>query len=77
MKLEGRIAGPWVEELYRAWISLAPSLESKPLCVNLCEVTFVDSAGKRVLKDIWKNGVRFLADTPMTKHLVAEIQHDQ
>ena len=77
LKLEGRIAGPWVDELHRAWISLAPSLGSKHLCVDLCEVTFVDSGGKHLLRTIWKNGVCFLADTPMTKYLVEEIERGQ
>jgi ABC-type transporter Mla MlaB component len=77
IKLEGRLAGPWVEELNRTWESLAPSLESKKVCVDLCEVIFVDSEGKRLLKTIWKNGAHFVADTPMTKHLVEEIQQAQ
>ncbi len=76
MKLEGRIAGPWVEELHRTWISLAPSLGSKHLCVDLCEVTFVDAKGKQVLTDMRKSGARFVADTAMTKSLVEEIEHN-
>jgi anti-anti-sigma regulatory factor len=75
MKLEGRLAGPWVEELNRTWESLAPSLESKKVCVDLCEVTFVDAKGKQVLTAIRKGGARFLADTAMTKSLVEEIEH--
>jgi anti-anti-sigma regulatory factor len=75
IKLEGRIAGPWVEELHRTWISLAPSLGSKRLYVDLCEVTFVDAKGKQVLTDMRKGGATFLADTAMTKSLVEEIEH--
>ncbi len=74
IKLEGRIAGPWVDELRRTWTSLAPSLGSKPVCVDLCGVTFVDVAGKHLLRSIWKKGVRFLADTQMTRYLVEEIE---
>jgi len=74
IKLEGRVAGPWVEELHRTWISLAPSLGPKHLCVDLCEVTFVDGKGKQVLTDIRKGGAGFLADTAMTKSLVDEIE---
>lgn len=75
MKLEGRIAGPWVEELRRTWTSLAPSLGSKRLCLDLCEVTFVDTAGKQLLTNLRKAGARLLADTAMTKALVEEIEH--
>ncbi len=75
MKLEGRIAGPWVEELHRTWNSLAPSLGSKHLCVDLCGLTFADERGKQVLTDIRKGGATLLADTAMTKFLVEEIEH--
>jgi ABC-type transporter Mla MlaB component len=77
IKLEGRIAGPWVDELRRTWLSLAPSLGSKHLCVDLCEVTFVDAAGKHLLTDIRKSGAGFRADTPLTKFLVEEIERGQ
>jgi hypothetical protein len=75
IKLEGRIVGPWVDELHRTWNSLAPSLGSKDLRVDLCEVTFADAKGRQVLTDIRKGGGRFLADTAMTKSLVEEIEH--
>jgi hypothetical protein len=77
MKIEGRIAGPWVDELHRAWTSLAPSLGSKCLRVDLCEVTFVDVKGKQLLMDIWRGGAAFLADTAMIKSVVEEIEHAQ
>jgi anti-anti-sigma regulatory factor len=74
LKLEGRIAGPWVEELRRTWESLAPSLGSKHLRLDLCEVTFVDAQGKQLLTDIRKGGAAFLANTAMIKSLVEEIE---
>ena len=74
IKLEGRIVGPWVEELRRTWMSLAPSLGSKVLRIDLCEVTFVDTPGKRLLREVCITGARFRADTAMTKYLVGEIE---
>lgn len=76
IKLEGRIAGPWVEELRRSWFFLAPSVGSKDLRVDLRDVTFVDAAGMHLLTDIRKKGAGFLADTPMMKYLVEEIERD-
>ncbi len=77
IKLEGRIAGPWVDELRRTWLSLAPSLESKHVCLDICEVTFVDAPGKRLLAEIRESGAGFLADTPVTKSLVEEIEQGE
>lgn len=74
IRLEGRIAGPWVEELHQAWVSVAPSLGTKPLRVDLREVTFVDTRGRQLLTEIRKKGAAFLADTAATKSLVEEIE---
>jgi hypothetical protein len=69
MKLEGKITGPWVEELRNSWLSLAPSLGSRALCLDLCGVSFVDANGKKLLREIYqKNSARFLADTPLTQY---------
>jgi ABC-type transporter Mla MlaB component len=53
LKLEGRIAGPWVAEFDRTWRSLAPSLKSKKLSLDLRDVTRVDTEGRQLLAEIW------------------------
>ena len=60
LKLEGRIAGPWVAEFNRTWHSLAPSLDSKKLSLDLREVTRIDAEGRRLLAEIYeKTGAEF------------------
>lgn len=69
MKLEGKITGPWVEELRNSWLSLAPLLGSRTLCLDLRGVSFVDANGKQLLREIFqKHNARFLADTPLTQY---------
>jgi anti-anti-sigma regulatory factor len=51
--LEGRLAGPWAEELNRVWVETAPRLGSRKLSIDLRNVTYVDAVGKRVLKEIF------------------------
>lgn len=77
VKLEGKVAGPWVEELRSCWLSLAPSLGSRELCLDLREVSFVDAKGKELLREIYqKNHARFLADTPLTQYFAdSAMQH--
>ena len=53
MRLKGKIVGPWVEEVSRAWQSLAPSLGSKELRLDLRGVAFVDSEGVKLLREIY------------------------
>jgi hypothetical protein len=73
IKLEGKIAGPWVEEFHRAWTLLAPSLGAKELQVDLRGVAFTDDKGKRLLREIYqKTHARFLADSPLTQYFADE-----
>jgi hypothetical protein len=77
IKLEGKIAGPWVEEFDRTWHSLAPSLGSKELHLDLRGVAFVDAKGKQLLREIChKTHARVLADSPLTRYFADEaMQH--
>lgn len=69
IQLEGKIAGPWVEEFDRTWNSLAPSLGSKQLHLDLRGVAFVDAKGRQLLREIYqKANARFLADSPLTQY---------
>jgi anti-anti-sigma regulatory factor len=77
IKLEGRLARPWIEELRRTWLSLAPSLESKNLFLDLCDVTFVDAAGMHLLANIRMGGASFRANTPAIKYLIEEIDRGE
>jgi len=73
LRLDGRVVGPWVNELDRAWRSLAGGLGSKKLVVDLCGISHMGLNGRQVLADIHKGtGADFLADTPMTKYFAAE-----
>ena len=77
LKIEGRVAGPQVPELHRAWQSLAPSLESRKLLVDLRGVTHIDSKGSNLLADIHAmTAAEFLADTPLTKYFAEKAQQE-
>ena len=69
IQLEGKIAGPWVEEFNRTWHSLAPSLGSKRLHLDLRGVAWVDAKGRQLLRDIYqKTNASFLADSPLMQY---------
>lgn len=75
MKLEGKIAGPWVPELDRAWQMLIGSLGTKRLIVDLRGVTHVDAEGSRALAEIHRgSGAQFIAGNPMTKYYAEQAQ---
>jgi hypothetical protein len=71
--LEGKIVGPWVEELARAWHSLELSIGPKQLRLDLRGVAFVDDPGRRLLHEIYlKTHASFLANSPLTHYFADE-----
>jgi hypothetical protein len=74
MVLEGRIAGPWAEELDRVWVEAAPELGSRKLSIDLRSVTYADAGGKRVLRKIVsQTNAELLTGTLSTQDLAAEL----
>jgi anti-anti-sigma regulatory factor len=59
-KLEGRLTGPWVEELKICW-QKSVAAEQPIKGVVLDEVTFIDEAGKELLADMHRQGVELTA----------------
>jgi hypothetical protein len=70
LELEGRLAGPWVEELKACWEKTAAG---RPVKVLLCAVTFVDAEGKGLLTEMYRRGAELVAEGCMTKAIVEEI----
>ena len=73
LKLEGRLAGPYVEELKNMWCQLVPNLGNRKVAVDLRELTFADAAGTGLLGEIYANtGAGFLANTPLTRYFAEQ-----
>ncbi|HXS78553.1 MAG TPA: hypothetical protein VN753_20400 [Terracidiphilus sp.] len=74
MKLEGRVAGPWANELDRVWLEAATRLQARKLVIDLHNVTYADAGGKQVLRDIYaQTHAEFVATTPWTQFLAEEV----
>ncbi len=74
LKLDGKLAGPWVEELARTWEATTGGSERRPIVVNLSEVTFIDADGKRLLARMFQQGAELEAGGCMTKCVIEEIK---
>ncbi len=74
IKLEGRIAGPWVAELSRTWTEHAPELAAKKLSLDLRDITYSDAKGTQALRDIYsQTGAELVAGNPWTHFLAEEV----
>ena len=69
--LEGKLAGPWVEELNVCWRDVDGA--GRPVKVLLCAVTFVDERGRDLLTEMYRRGAELVAEGCMTKAIVDEI----
>jgi len=72
LRLEGRLAGPWVEELDRCWRE-AGGAQQDHVVVDLSGVTFIEPEGKELLTRMWQQGVKLHAVGCLTKCIVDEI----
>ncbi|MGP0062819.1 MAG: hypothetical protein ACLQGP_04350 [Isosphaeraceae bacterium] len=68
LKLDGKLLGPWVEELGRA----CESLEVPPgrLCLDLAAVTFIDPAGLALLGDLIRRGTTIIECSGFVQELL-------
>src|SRR5260370_24719256 len=62
LTVEGRLAGQTVPTLEQFWRELRAASPEEKFSVNLCGVTFIDAAGKELLKLIPSPGGRLTAD---------------
>ncbi len=73
--LAGRLAGPWVAELDRAWRETAGRLDGKKLSLDLRDLTYSDSEGKRSLRQIFAStGAELVTSSIWSQHLANEIR---
>ena len=73
LSVEGRLAGPSVATLERCWRELHAGSPSEKFSVNLCGVSFIDAAGKVLLKEIYRQGGQLLAEGCLNQSIVNEI----
>jgi anti-anti-sigma regulatory factor len=74
--LEGRLAGPWVEELQATWHGLSAN-EHDCVVINLADVTYIDAKGKALLARLWREGVELRASGCLTRCVIEEIKRSE
>jgi anti-anti-sigma regulatory factor len=71
--LEGRLTGPWVDELARCWARLRDASRARPIRVDLEGVTFISAAGKALLGRLHDDGALLTARACMTSAIIEDI----
>jgi hypothetical protein len=73
LEVEGRLAGPWVEELERCWESERKLVPPEVIVVRLANVSFIDEAGKELLGRISHAGSKLEGHGCMVRAIIARI----
>jgi len=75
--LEGKLVGPWVEELDRCWEIALAAHPGRTMLVDLADVSFIDDEGRALLARMRQEGVRLLSTGVLINAIVAEIDAQQ
>ena len=73
LSVEGRLAGPLVATLEQCWRELKAASPQEKFYVNLCGVSFIDAAGKMLLKEMHRQGGQLVAEGCLNQAIVKEI----
>jgi anti-anti-sigma regulatory factor len=72
MKLEGCLAGPWVQELQECW-SQARAQQDGRLRIDMRSVCHVDEAGRELMTRMHHAGAAFVVSGCMMPEIVREV----
>jgi hypothetical protein len=71
--LEGRLVGPWVDELRAVWQRRGNDDKSLRSLVDLCGVTAMDTDGQRLLDELLQQGATLRCGDVMNQYLVEQM----
>ena len=71
--IEGKLAGPCVDELDKCWHGAPAKWTS--LLIDLTGVSFIDERGKQLLKQMRDHGAKLISSSLMSRCLINEISH--
>ncbi len=75
LKLEGKLSGPWVNELEHTWSEISqPDPERTAVVIDLSDVTFISSEGRKLLKSMFRQGANLQSRSLMTQFILGQIK---
>ena len=73
LSVEGKLSGSYVGTLEQCWRELRVASPKEKINVDLCGVSFIDDAGKVLLKEIFRQGGQLVAVGCLNQAIVREI----
>lgn len=69
--LEGKLAGPWVNEVQNSW--QAERANAQKVCLDLNGVTFIDAEGKALLTKLHQEGATLISKGCLIRAIIAQV----
>jgi len=73
LSIEGRLTGTLIGTLEQCWRELRGASPTEKVHINLCGVSFIDAAGKMLLKEIYRQGGELVAEGCLNQAIVDDI----
>jgi hypothetical protein len=71
--LEGKLVGPWADELRPAWERAKAELGGRELVVEVKNLIVIGQAGENVLLELMREGVKVRGCGVFTRHVLKEL----
>ena len=71
--LEGRLVGPWVDELQKVWEDRGAPAKQRGVTVDLCGVTSMDARGQALLDRLLQCGATLRCSDVMNQYWVEQM----
>jgi hypothetical protein len=71
--LEGKLVGPWADELRPAWERAKAELGGRELVVEVKNLIVINQAGENVLLELMREGVKVRGCGVFTRHILKEL----
>ena len=76
VKLEGKVAGPWVDELEQTWYEFTRNKPAQSVVVDLSGVDFIDREGRKLVGWMFRQGAELQNGRLITQYIVDQIKHE-
>ena len=73
LRVEGRLAGDWVDELRKVWMTVRTESPEKQAVVELSSVMSVDKPGRKLLSQMHSRGTQLSGSGLIVRSLIEEI----
>lgn len=75
--LQGRLIGPWADELKSSWKKAHAQNSVRTRIVDLKEVTFIDASGEKVLMRMMRDDAQFVVKGVYATHVIENLQQKE